>query len=147
MNKKLKYALIIVGLILTLALATLYIIFPTEFKDTTNYIWDKANTPLPIIGVSLVVVLVFVWKCFVASKFGKKALNDLKKENDNLRLDNSNFKEDTNNRISELENKIKQKDELIAQLCELSTNQKIKHFGKELLGHGEQTINNQPKEE
>ena len=93
------------------------------------------------------VVLVFVWKCFVASKFGKKALNDLKLENNNLRQDNSNFKEKTNNRISELENKIKQKDELIAQLCELSTNQKIKNFGKELLGHGEQTINNQPKEE
>ena len=147
MNKKLKYALIIVGLILALALATLYIIFPTEFKDTANYIWDKVNTPLPIIGVSLVVVLVFVWKCFVASKFGKKALNDLKLENNNLRQDNSNFKEETNKRISELENKIKQKDELIAQLCELSTNQKIKNFGKELLGHGEQTINNQPKEE
>ena len=41
-------------------------------------------------------------------------------------------------------------EKLKAQLihaCELSTNQKIKNFGKELLEYGKETINSDTKEE
>ena len=147
MNKKLKNALIIIGVVLFVALITLYVIFPNEFKYTLALIKDFVNQPLPIVGVSLITVLIFVWRCFVASKYGKKALNELREENAKLRQENNDFKNETNNCIIELKNQIVNKDKTIAHICELSTNQKIKNFGKELLGYGEETVDNKPKEE
>lgn len=147
MNKKLKNALIIIGVVIFVALITLYVIFPTEFKDTLALIKDFVNQPLPIVSVSLATIFVFVWRCFVASKYGKKALNEIRKENEQLRKENDDFKNETNYCIADLKNQIANKDKTIAHICELSTNQKIKNFGKELLGYGEETVDNKPKEE
>lgn len=147
MNKKLKNALIIIGVVLFVALITLYVIFPNEFKYTLTLIKDFVNQPLPIVGVSLITVLIFVWRCFVASKYGKKALNELREENAKLRQENKEFKEDIETRFVGMENKISGEHEIIGKVCGLSTNQKIKNFGKELLGYGEETIDNKPKEE
>lgn len=147
MNKVLKNVLIITCVILFAIGISLYIIFPTEFKDTLALIKDFVNQPLPIVGVSLVTILIFIWRCFVASKYGKKALNELRKENEQLRKENNDFKNETNCCIVELKNQIADKDKTIARICELSTNQKIKAIGKELLGYGKETVDGQPKEE
>lgn len=148
MNKKLKNALIIIGVVLFVALITLYVIFPNEFKDTLALIKDFVNQPLPIVGVSLVTVFIFVWRCFVASKYGKKALNELREENAKLRQENQEFKNDIETRFISVENKIIGEHEIIGKVCGLSTNQKIKNYGKELLCYGrEETVDNKPKEE
>lgn len=142
MNKKLKYALIIVGLILALALVTLYIIFPTEFKATADYIWQKVNEPLPVIGVSLLVIAYATYKAikYVRQTHPSKELHEMREEHNKYVANIEKEKQELKEQNEELKG-------YMAHICELSTNQKIKNFGKELLGHGKETINDKPKEE
>lgn len=39
--------------------------------------WEWMNNPLPIVGVSLIAVLVFLWRFLSSTSFGKKALKKL----------------------------------------------------------------------
>jgi len=140
MKKVFKY--IALGLLVAFALYVLlsFILNKDGTMYWINQVIDWLNKPLPIVGITTLALLVFVWKCFIASKFGKKAINELKQENAKLREENEKFKQETNNKLNEFEEKQGKAKEQLISLCELSTNQKIKNFGKELENYGKENV-------
>ena len=146
-----KKALKIIGIsllaLLGIALVVLYIIFPTDTKNALSYFWQMLNTPLPIVGITTVAVLTFVWQFFANSQYGKKRINECNQEIERLKKEKEEFVLGANEKIKELlENNAELKG-YISHICELSTNKKIKDYGKELLGYGEETTNSNTEEE
>lgn len=146
---------------LLVILAIFYVVAYILWKEQTTYITECVinfiNKPLPIIGVSTGVVLFFIYKCFISTKYGKKAINEYKEENRALK-----------ERIDELEHKEEDiKDFVVAQLqlisseqcatkstliksLELSKNIKIKELAKTLKGeqpYGEEEIDSDTEKE
>lgn len=114
-------------------------------KDGTMYWINKViewvNQPLPIVGVTTLAVLVFVWKLIVTTQYGKTKLAAYDRKVGEIEKQYEEYKAAAEKEKEELK---KQNDELkgfICHICELSTNQKIKNYGKELLSHGEETTN------
>lgn len=134
MKKVFKY--IILGLLVALGLYVL-----VEFiinKDGTmywlNYIWDLLNKPLPIIGITTLALLLFVWNVivFVRKNQPAKELAELKKEH-------AQYVEDSEQEKQEIRKSCLDLLEQLIHICELSTNQKINNFGKELENYGKDT--------
>ena len=140
--KKLNKVLGIILAILGVSLIVLYVIFPIQFKECFEYAYGLLNEPLPIVGVSLFAILFFVWKIV-------KYIRDIKPHEEiaKMREEHEKYVISSNKEKQELLEQNKELKGYIAHICELSTNQKIKNFGKELLGYGEETINDKPKEE
>lgn len=156
MKKALKY--IAIGLVL--ALAVFSVVAYILWKDQTTYIFeciiDFINKPLPIIGVSIAIIGIFVFKCFVASKYGKKALKEYQKALDETKQEFANKEEELKEfKIylqAELEkyglkqDKIK---EILEKSLEMSKNIKLKALANELKGetYGEEETNCDQEEE
>ena len=83
MNTKAKKIVlsILISIVGTAAIALglcYFVIIPEQTKEWMTWAWDLLNQPLPIVGVSSLVVAFFLWKIFVSSSFGKKKYNELK---------------------------------------------------------------------
>lgn len=140
-NKKLKVALSIILAVVGIALVVLYIVFPTQFKDSFSYVYGLLNEPLPVVGVSLVAILFFVWKVV-------KYIRDVKPHEEiaKMREQYNDYVEKSEKEKQELKDQNNELKGYIAHICELSTNVKIKNYGKELLGYGrEETTNCETK--
>lgn len=115
-------------------------------KDGTMYwinqVIDWFNKPLPIVGVTALALLVFAWKVvvFIRETQPNKELLELREQH----KEHEHKLEEKNN---ELEKQNQELLHFLYDICELSTNQKIKNYGKEHLGYGKETIDNEPKEE
>ena len=73
----------IIGIILICLLVAFGLYVLVSFivnKDGTmywiNYFIELLNKPLPIVGVTTLAVLIFVWKLVIASNYGKAKLHD-----------------------------------------------------------------------
>lgn len=143
MKKIIKYTLLGLLALGGIAVLVLYFIFPTDTKNTINYFWDLLNKPLPIIGITTVALLVFVWQFFSHSAYGKKMLAQLREEHDKLVNDANGKIKELEQMNEELANQNNELKGFITHVCELSTNQKIKNYGKELLGYGKEAINSE----
>lgn len=142
MKKASKF--IILGLLIA---SGLYVLISFIFnKDGTMY-WinqfiEWLNKPLPIVGVTALALLVFVWKVvvFIRKTQPNKELLEMRKEHEQYKL--ASEKEKT---------ELKEQNDLLKgyliDLCELSTNQKIKNYGKGLLGYGKETTDSETKAE
>lgn len=142
--KKKVWKYIILGLAISLGV---YILISFIFnKDGTmywiNYIWDMLNQPLPIVGISSVALFVFVWNVvkYIRDTKPNQELLEIKKEYEKDKQE----KEQENKELREQNAKLLG---FISHICELSTNQKIKDYGKELLGHGEESVDSETKAE
>ena len=150
----------IIGIILICLLVAFGIYVLVSFivnKDGTmywiNYFIDLLNKPLPIIGVTTLALLLFGWKVFVSSKYGKAKLleyelklkeieqrySDKSKE---LEKEHEKFVLDSNSKINELLSKNEQLRNELAKVCALSTNKKINEFGKVLENYGKEETTN-----
>ena len=132
-------------ILLCLALALLgwcfvsYIINPSGTTWTLNYIWSLLNEPLPIIGITSIALFVFIWNVvvFIRKNQPKKELSALRQENEKLKQENEKFKKQAQQELLDLRALHQKSTEQLSYVCSMSTNQKIKNFGKELLGYGE----------
>ena len=79
--------------------------------------WEFLNDPLPIVGVSILFILIFIWKIYSSSSVGVKQLNKIKKDFE--RTENA-----VDEKIKHLEEKLKQLE---------SENEKLKHIISELM--------------
>lgn len=79
-----KKALKIIGIILLLACVVascvFYIVLPNETIEFFTNVYDILNRPLPIVGVTTLAVLIFVWKIVFATRYGKKALEKVEQK-------------------------------------------------------------------
>lgn len=125
-----------------ISLVVLYITRPEYTKETLSYFWSLLNKPLPIIGVTTLAILVFVWKVVITTNYGKKKLEQYDNKVQELKQAKEDFEKQANETIAELKTKCEKLKSQIAHACELSTNQKIKNFGKEL-EYGKETIDSE----
>ena len=117
-----------------------YILDTTNATNFINYVIDILNKPLPIIGLTTGALLIFIWKLIATTNYGKKklALYDLKLQD--IEQAKQELEEEKEKAINELKEENKHLREQLANVCALSTNKKIKDYGKELTNYGEETI-------
>ena len=155
MKKALKITFSIVLVLCGIAYVLCYIFLKEQTKEFTQNVIDLLNKPLPIIGVSTGVVLFFIYKCFVSTKYGKKRINEFKEENDNLRHEIAEYKQiidlalnNCENSVNELKNDILETKEYVIEGFELNKNIKIKEIAKKMRGvEDEETINSDTEKE
>ena len=155
MKKALKITFSIVLVLCGIAYVLCYIFLKEQTKEFTQNVIDLLNKPLPIIGVSTGVVLFFIYKCFVSTKYGKKRINEFKEENDNLRHEIAEYKQiidlalnNCENSVNELKNDIQETKEYVIEGFELNKNIKIKEIAKKMRGvEDEETINSDTEKE
>ena len=138
-----KKVLLGIGIGLLVAFALYVLISFIANKDGTMYwinqVIDWLNKPLPIIGVTTLALLIFVWKVVITTNYGKAKLLAYDKKVKELEHAKEDFELAANEKIKYLENENNELKGFICHICELSTNKKIKDYGKELLGYGEET--------
>lgn len=149
-----KKALKIIGISLLacclVATIVLYAIFPTQTKDVLTNIWATLNTPLPIVGVTTVAVLVFIWQIVIRTNYGKKALANIKEEYqakyDQLKAEKDALEKEREENKEQIEDMKK----CIIELCALIPNKKVNDLGDKFakgLDYGEtkETTNSETK--
>lgn len=141
-KSKLNKVLAIILAILGIALIVLYVVFPTQFKECFEYIYGKLNEPLPIVGVSVLALGYIALSIvrYIRSTHPSQELREMRESHNQYVAKSEEEKQALKDKNAELKG-------YIAHICELSTNQKIKNYGKELLGYGEERINNSAEEE
>jgi glucan phosphoethanolaminetransferase (alkaline phosphatase superfamily) len=151
-NKKSNKTIIIVSLVLILLLAVALVVCLFVIPDQTrHYIktaWDWLNYPLPIVGVSTLMVIILIWKIFVNTSFGKKQINEFKRNAQETKDNFDNLLTQTNKEKAELIEIINQyKKELdtykeyLSKICEAIPNKQVKLIGAEL-NERKETIDN-----
>lgn len=150
MKKALKIIGIVLLTLLFIAAIVLYAIFPTQTKDVLTNIWAILNTPLPIVGVTTIAVLFFVWQVIVRTNYGKKAIANIKEEYQK-RYDQLKAEKDALEKERE-ENKeqIKDMKKCIVELCALIPNKKVNDLGDKFAkgldyGNTKETTNSESK--
>lgn len=78
MKKAIKIIGIIALIVASIVCTILYCVFPNETQEYIRNFWSFINTPLPIVGFSLVVIGGFTLKALSMTSWGKRALNELK---------------------------------------------------------------------
>ena len=150
MKKALKIIGIILLSLLFIAAIVLYAIFPTQTKDVLTNIWAILNTPLPIVGVTTVAILLFVWKIVVRTNYGKKAIADIKEEYqakyDQLKAEKDVLEKEREENKEQIENM----KECIVELCSLIPNKKVNDLGDKFAkgldyGNTKETTNSETK--
>ena len=147
MNKK-KVILSILLAVVAIANVVLYLIFKEQYLDTLKYIYGLLNEPLPIVGITSLAVLIFLWRVIIAARYGQGNLNKIKaeyeQEKQELLKQINQYKDLLNNqnlKIDNLEN-------YIVQLCEIIPNKKVKELGEGLKdGKGKETVNRNTEKE
>lgn len=84
---KSKIAKIIIFALVVLLLATIGIlafIIPAQLKEFLSSAWVWLNEPLPIVGVSILVVCLFAWRVISTSSIGKRQLAIFKREKEEV---------------------------------------------------------------
>ena len=156
MKKALKISLFVLLALTGIFSIVAYILW----KEQTTYIFeciiDFINRPLPIIGVSIAIIGAFVFKCFIASKYGKKALAEYQKALDECKAELKDKEIEIGNGLKEIytefkelgieQDKIK---EVLEKSLEMSKNIKIQALANELKGetYGEEETNCDQEEE
>lgn len=141
-NRKLRIALVIILAILGVALLVTYAIFPNETKQQITNIYGLLNEPLPVLGVSILALGYIVYKCikYIRATHPSQELREMRERHEQYVEKSEEEKQALKDQNNELKG-------YIAHICELSTNQKIKNYGKELLSYGKETIDSETKAE
>ena len=162
--EKFKKVAKIVGVVAIIVLALfvgvcLYA-FPNETQEYFRNAMTFLNQPLPIVGVSLLVIGGFVLKAISMTSFGKKALADLKAEHNKWKkdVDETESKElelkaevdETKREVEDtLDNFYKDNNELIKVFYEAlktSPNKKVQAFADKLVELYPLTLEKEAKE-
>ena len=129
MKKALKIIGIVLLTLLFVAAIVLYAIFPAQTKDVLTNIWAILNTPLPIVGVTTIAILFFVWQVIVRTNYGKNAINEIKKEYQEKYEKLKAEKDALEKERKENKQEIKEMGECIVELCALIPNKKVNDLG------------------
>ena len=144
MNKK-KIILSIIFTIFAVANVVLYLIFKQQYLDVLKQGYDLLNRPLPIVGVTTIAVLIFIWRMVIAFRYGEGNLNKIKKEYREQLASQSDLLKEYDNKLEEAHKEIDEMNKFLVKLCDLLRNQKIKQLAEEL-NHGERTNSDSEKE-
>ena len=141
MKKKKIFYVVLLSLAGTILLAGAILGFvnPHLLKRILDYAKELLNQPLPIIGITVGTLLIFLWRVFVSTNYGKKKIAEFKQELANIKREHEQYKIDSEKDKQALKQENQVLREQLANVCELSTNKKIKDYGKGLLEYGKET--------
>lgn len=119
---------------------------PTEAQPITDWVskaWQWMNEPLPIVGFSLLAIIVFLWRFLTATSIGKKALKKLQGDFDRTKADTEKtleeYKKENELLKKELEETLaKNQDDMealkgaLGVVCSNSRNKQVKEAYKAL---------------
>ena len=144
MSKAKKIVIIILSCVIgTFAIATLvsWIIIPNETIAFIMYVWDLLNRPLPVIGISILMLGFLLWRIFARSSYGEKKLNELKKQHQALEQDYNEYKEKTAEReqryintINALKDSAQKHDEFLKGVVKAIPNKRVQRLGVKFYG-------------
>lgn len=146
-NKVFKIILFSVLALLGIGLVVFYVIDPTNAESLLKKAISVLNQPLPIVGITVGALLIFIWRLIISLNYGKKTLNTYNVKLEEIEQAKKEFFEKANAKIKELEEDNQALRSQLSAVCELSTNKKIKDYGKGLLEYGEETSNSETKAE
>lgn len=138
-SKKVFYS-ILLGLVIACGIAymVLYIIYPDKTQSITWQVIDYiCNKPLPVIGISVLMLGVITFKIIsVIAKLRNKKFSDVL-----TALQNSNSQlEQVKQKYEQLKELIYQKaeegDAKLKEVCDAIPNRKVKAIGEKLYGEG-----------
>lgn len=102
----------------------------TEWIKTA---WEWMNNPLPIVGVSLIAILVFLWRFLSSTSFGKKALKKLSADFEETKKSTSEQLEAYRAENERMKEELASREEELAMLqatlgvvCSTSRNKQVK---------------------
>lgn len=141
---KVFFSIVLFGLLI--AAVVCYSLFPQETKLVLDLIVDYVNRPLPIVGISLATLFVFIYMIYSKTSFGKKSLLELESKIDKAKIEyekTKNFVEKVNNNVIAHENeinivvngltsKVDYLVESIVKVAKTSPNAKINALGEEI---------------
>lgn len=146
-NKVFKIILSIVLVLLGIGLVVFYVIDPTNAKSLLKKAISVLNQPLPIVGITVGALLIFIWRLIISLNYGKKKIAIYDQKIEELDKAYQEFVDKANSKVTYLEQENKELTTKLANACKLSTNKKIKDYGKGLENYGEERINNSTEEE
>ena len=144
MKKKLKIIGIVALACGVITSIVFYIIKPNDTKAFITSVWDFLNKPLPIVGITTLMVLVFIWKVLVATRYGKKALEKVENAYQS-KIALLNEKEKSIKQLEQkCDNRINELEETLYNVCITIPNVKVNALGEKIkeLEYGEQETNN-----
>lgn len=131
-NKVFKIILSIVLALLVIGLLVFYAIDPTNAKSLLKKAISVLNKPLPIVGITVGALLIFIWRLIISLNYGKKKIAIYDQKIEELDKAFQELIDKTNSKVDYLEQENKELTTKLANACQLSTNKKIKDFGKGL---------------
>lgn len=152
---------IIISVLLFLGLIALiccYCIMPERTKESVDIVVDYMNRPLPIVGVSLIVFLGFIFNLYTKTSFGKKQyskcyseIEEVKRQNKELEKQNALLLEIVNSgdkenvdRIIGVDTKVNELTNIVVEVANTIPNAKVNAIADKVKGgkdNGEETIN------
>ena len=143
MKSNIKKVLSIILIVLLISIFISFIVIYFVDKALADSILDSVikfvNQPLPIIGVTAGAILLFIWKVIVTTNYGKKKLEQYDAKQKELEQEYEKFVNAADGKINDLINENSALREQLSHACLLSSNKKIKDFGKELNSYGKGT--------
>lgn len=137
MSKFMKIIKIILITLLVIVLGSyvvLYVVNNELAKQIMATVIDYANRPLPIVGVSLLVIAGLIWKIFQATGYGKRAIAKIKaeyeKEKEETRQEHLQKKAEYSAILSTFDCEIDLILEAVNEICRVTPNQKVKAIGE-----------------
>jgi energy-coupling factor transporter transmembrane protein EcfT len=155
MKKSTKVFIIVISIIaalLAIAIGVLYYLYPAQVKDYANIAWEWLNKPLPVVGTSVLMIIILLWKIFASSSLGKKQLKQFKERTQIVETDFETLKQTSQETIDaykveleQMQHKLEEYRLLIKKICETIPNKKVKAIGVNL--DGKEEINNETEAE
>lgn len=135
---------------------TFWLVYPELSAQYVNVAWEWLNEPLPVVGVSAIIVGGIIIKIISMTSWGKAQVNRVNEIVDSFQKSTSEVldqqKATVESQVRRLEAEGKEKDKKIERLKErvititkLLPNKKLKDLGKEM--QDEKAINSNTKEE
>ena len=115
---------------------------PSAVQPVADWIkqaWEWCNQPLPIVGLSLVTIIIFLWRVLVSTNYGKKTVKKLQaiaddtkteteKTLEEMKAENEAYKA----QIEELQTQIELSRGVLEKVCEASRNKSVKDLAEML---------------
>ena len=153
LDKVLLIITIISAISLIVTCIVMYVLYPVQTKAFIMNAWDWLNEPIPIVGVSTLMILIFAWQVFKNSSFGRKQLLELKRLGNDTKDTIEAVRAEKDTQIANLQSQVEYlSGELekfrnnVAEALMLVPNKKVKELGEKINGkEREETVNNEAK--
>lgn len=153
MNKKKKIATIVCFCLIAAVLVSgiiCYIVIPNQTKNALSVAWEWLNHPLPVVGISIIMLALLIWRFVATSSIGKRQITQFKENVEDTKVEFENLKKryleeiaNAQKEYEELKVKYEILGEFVKKVCSSIPNKKVKELGEQY--ETKKEIDNQTK--